>query len=181
MLQVLTYVFSNKLFWNWNGVVRFVSQEVWFDKEFVIWHFLNYCLVQIMSSWSLSIGIGTIFTTNELVDRTKNFKSNESRFICRTLCKERNWRLPVLGRPHRMVAEWVGRSAKNVWVQAYKNAWHVPWSSANSLYTFPTAEGDHECPMPSGRSHNGYVIYFPQIKDQNVLLLINQLIQRLIN
>jgi len=32
------------------------------------------------------------------------------------------------------------------WVQAYKNAWHVPWSSANSLYTFPTAEGG----LPSG-------------------------------
>jgi len=36
MLHVLTYVVSNKLFWNWNGVVRFVSQEVWFDKGFVI-------------------------------------------------------------------------------------------------------------------------------------------------
>jgi len=36
MLQVLTYVFSLKLFWNWNGVVQFVSQEVWFDKGFVI-------------------------------------------------------------------------------------------------------------------------------------------------
>jgi len=35
-------------------------------------------------------------------------------------------------------------------VQAYKNAWHVPWSSANSLYTFPTAKGGHECPLPSG-------------------------------
>jgi len=39
---------------------------------------------------------------------------------------------------------------KKIWVQAYKNAWHVPWSSANSLYTFPTAEGGHECPLPSG-------------------------------
>jgi len=37
-----------------------------------------------------------------------------------------------------------------IWVQAYKNARHVPWSSANSLYTFPTAEGGHECPLPSG-------------------------------
>jgi len=36
MLHVLTYVVSNKLFWNLNGVVRFVSQEVWFDKGFVI-------------------------------------------------------------------------------------------------------------------------------------------------
>jgi len=34
-------------------------------------------------------------------------------------------------------------------VPAYKNAWHVPWSSANSLYTFPTAEGGHKCPLPS--------------------------------
>jgi len=36
------------------------------------------------------------------------------------------------------------------WVQAYENAWHVPWSSANFLYNFPTAEGGHECPLPSG-------------------------------
>ena len=41
-------------------------------------------------------------------------------------------------------------SLQKIWVQAYKNAWHVPWSSANSLYTFPTAEGGHECPLPSG-------------------------------
>jgi len=33
-----------------------------------------------------------------------------------------------------------------IWVQAYKNAWHVPWSSV----TFPIAEGGHECPLPSG-------------------------------
>jgi len=36
ILHALTYVFSIKLFWNWNGDVRFVSQEVWFDKGFVI-------------------------------------------------------------------------------------------------------------------------------------------------
>jgi len=40
-----TPVVCNKLFWKWNGVVWFVSQEVWFDKGFVIWHFRNYCLV----------------------------------------------------------------------------------------------------------------------------------------
>jgi len=39
---------------------------------------------------------------------------------------------------------------QRIWVQAYKNAWHVPWSSAISLYTFPTAQGGHECPLPSG-------------------------------
>jgi len=41
---------------------------------------------------------------------------------------------------------------QKIWVQAYKNAWHavVLWSSANSLYAFPTAEGGHECPLPSG-------------------------------
>jgi len=74
MLHVLTYVVSNKLFWNWNGVVRFVSQEVWFDKGFVIWNFRNYCLVQIVSLWSLSIGVQIISTTNELVDRIRNLK-----------------------------------------------------------------------------------------------------------
>jgi len=36
MLNVSTYVVSNIFFWNWNSIVRFVSQEVWFDKGFVI-------------------------------------------------------------------------------------------------------------------------------------------------
>ena len=66
-----------KLFWNWSGAVRFVSQ----DKGFVIWHLHNYCLVHIVSLWSLSIGGRIIFTTNELVDRIRNFKSNAS-LIC---------------------------------------------------------------------------------------------------
>ena len=78
MLHVLTYVGSNKLFWYWNGVVRFVSQEVWFDKGFVIYKFRNYCWVQIVSLWSLSIGVQIIFTTNEMVDRIKNLKWNAS-------------------------------------------------------------------------------------------------------
>jgi len=71
-----------KLFWNWNGVtcMRFVSQS----KGFVIWHFHNYCLVQIVSLWSLSIGVRIIFTTKEFVDRIRNFKSN----ACR--CKKEN-------------------------------------------------------------------------------------------
>jgi len=30
------------------------------------------------------------------------------------------------------------------WYKRIKNPWHVPWSSANSLYTFPTAEGGHQ-------------------------------------
>ena len=30
---------------------------------------------------------------------------------------------------------------QKIWVQAYTNAWHVPKSTANPLYTFPTAEG----------------------------------------
>jgi len=51
----------------------------------------------------------------------------------------------VFGSPHRMIAEWVGGSA-NIWVQAYKNASHVQGSTANSA----TAEGGHECPLPSG-------------------------------
>ena len=38
---------------------------------------------------------------------------------------------------------------QKIWVQACKIAWHVPWSTANSLYTFLTAEGDHECPLLS--------------------------------
>ena len=80
MLHVLMYVVSGKLFWNWNGVMRFVSQDVWFDKGFVIWNFFNYCLVQTVSLWSLSIGAGIISTTNELVGIIRDFKSNASRF-----------------------------------------------------------------------------------------------------
>ena len=44
---------------------------------------------------------------------------------------------------------------QKIWVQAYKNAWRVPWSTTNSLYTFPTAEGGHECPLPSKSTHAG--------------------------
>jgi len=55
MLRVLTCVVSYKLFWNWIGVVRFVSHEVWFDKGFEIWYFLHCCFLQIVSLWSLSI------------------------------------------------------------------------------------------------------------------------------
>ena len=36
MLRVMTYVVSYKLFWNWIGVVRLVSDEVCTGKEFVI-------------------------------------------------------------------------------------------------------------------------------------------------
>ena len=39
---------------------------------------------------------------------------------------------------------------QKIWMQAYKNAWHVPWSNTNSLYTFPTAKDGHECSLPSG-------------------------------
>jgi len=78
MLHVLTYVVSNKLFWNCNGVVRFVSQEVWFDKGFVIYNFRNDCLVQIVWLWSFSIGVQIIFITNKLLDRIRNLKWNAS-------------------------------------------------------------------------------------------------------
>jgi len=40
-------------------------------------------------------------------------------------------------------------SLQMICIQAYKNAWHVPWSTANSLYTFPTAKGGHKCPFLS--------------------------------
>jgi len=33
----------------WIGVVRFAYHEVWFDKGFLIWHFLHHCLVQIVN------------------------------------------------------------------------------------------------------------------------------------
>jgi len=73
MLRVMTYVVSYKLFWNWIGVVRFVSHEVWFDQGFVNWHFLHYCFVPVVSLWSLSIGVQIIFTTRELVEEQETW------------------------------------------------------------------------------------------------------------
>jgi len=51
---------------------------------------------------------------------------------------------------------------QKIWVQAYKNKWHVPWSSTNSLYTFPTAEGGHECPLPSGLLAQALLLHVDQ-------------------
>ena len=90
MLHVLTYVVSNKLIWYWNRVVQFVSQEVWFDKGFVIWHFRNYCLLQIVSLWSLGIGVQIIFTTNELVDRIKTSNEMHPQMIKKRMFYEKN-------------------------------------------------------------------------------------------
>jgi len=53
------------------------------DKKFPCFYhdlYRTLCLVQIVSLWSFSIGVRIIFTTNELVDRIRNFKSNVSRF-----------------------------------------------------------------------------------------------------
>ena len=36
---------------------------------------------------------------------------------------------------------------QRICVQAYKNEWHVPWSTANSLNTFPGSEACHEYPL----------------------------------
>jgi len=85
MSHVLIHV-SYKLLCNWIGVVQFVSMEVWFDKGFVIWHFLNYCMVQIVSLWSFNIGVRIISTTIELVDRIRNIKLNAS---------HNDWPLPL--------------------------------------------------------------------------------------
>jgi len=63
MSHVFTHVVSYKLFGDWICVVQFVSQEHGFDKRFVIWHFPNYCLEQIVSLWSLSIWVRIVFTT----------------------------------------------------------------------------------------------------------------------
>ena len=41
LLRVNTYDVFCKLFWNWIGVVQFLSHEVWSDEGFVIWHFLS--------------------------------------------------------------------------------------------------------------------------------------------
>ena len=75
MFRVMTHIFSYKLFLNWIGAVRFqvVSHEVYFDKGFVIWHFLYYYFLQIVSVWSMSIWIRVIFNTNELLNQTKQW------------------------------------------------------------------------------------------------------------
>ena len=41
-------------------------------------------------------------------------------------------------------------SLQKIWVQAYKNAWQMAWSTANSLYTFLAAKAGHECSLPLG-------------------------------
>ena len=45
-----TYLWGRLCFvHHWNGVVRFVSQEFWFDKGFVIWNFRNYAVLEFKS------------------------------------------------------------------------------------------------------------------------------------
>jgi len=68
LLRVITYVIFYKLFWNWIGVMRFVSHEVWFDTGFIIWHFLHCCFKQTVSLWLLGTWIWIIFNTNESVN-----------------------------------------------------------------------------------------------------------------
>jgi hypothetical protein len=70
---VMTYVASYKLFWNWIGVVRFVSHEVWFDQGFVIWHFFLCFFFGIVSLWSLITSMQSIFNINELVNPTRHW------------------------------------------------------------------------------------------------------------
>jgi len=82
MLRALTYVVSYKLFWNWIGVVWFVSQEVWSDRGYNIWHFLYKCLVQIVLLWSLIIGVRITFTKNLLVERIRHLKLNAPQNDC---------------------------------------------------------------------------------------------------
>ena len=82
MLRALTYVVSYKLFWNWIGVVWFVSQEVWSDKGYNIWHFLYNCLVQIVLLWSLIIGVRITFTKKLLVERIRPLKLNAPQNDC---------------------------------------------------------------------------------------------------
>jgi len=60
-----------------------------------------------------------------------------------------------------------------MWVQAHKNTWHVPWSSTNSLYTFPTAEGGHECPLSSGVLTQALLQHVDQcMRHENVVITI---------
>jgi len=45
LLRVMTYVVFYQPFWNWIGVVRFVSHEVWSEKDLsriCHWHFLHW-------------------------------------------------------------------------------------------------------------------------------------------
>jgi len=79
MLRVVTYVVPYQLFGIELALCDLtVSQEDWFDKGFVIWHFLDYCLAPIVLLWSLSIGVRTIFTTTESIDKIRDLKLNAS-------------------------------------------------------------------------------------------------------
>ena len=88
MFRVMTHIFSYKLFLNWIGAVRFqvVSHEVYFDKGFVIWHFLYYYFLQIVSVWSMSIWIRVIFNSYELVNQTRNWNQPQTRFSYEKKC-----------------------------------------------------------------------------------------------
>ena len=67
------------------GINCFGIEMVLYDlylktKDLLFWHFHEYCLVQIVSLWSLSIRVRIISTINDLVGRIRNFKSNASWF-----------------------------------------------------------------------------------------------------
>ena len=124
----------------------------WFDRKFVIRHFLNYCLVHIVSLWPLSIGVRIIFTTNELVDGIKNFKSNAS----------------LNDKDQVIVWKNMRRRPDFLWTKMRRRQ-----DLSNQMHRRPdclTKSSWEVCPIDK------YVIHFAQITVQNLLLLINPLI-----
>ena len=76
-----------------------------------------------------------------------------TRIFCRTLCIERNW-LPVLGSPHRMVAQ-----------------------TLYVVYTFTTADGGHECLLPSGALTQALQQHVDQCMRREDVVKMNMLAQ----
>jgi len=73
MLQVFTYIVSHEKFWNWIDVVRFVSRDL--TKGLLI----DTCFTTVCYKWCCCnhwYWSSIIYTTNELIERIRNLKSN---------------------------------------------------------------------------------------------------------
>ena len=59
-------------------------------KGLLFENFRNYCLVQIVSWWSLSIGVQIIFTTNKWYTGLKTWNEMQPRLIVKRIFYENN-------------------------------------------------------------------------------------------
>jgi len=118
-----------------------------FTKSVLFDTFVNYCLVQIVSLRWLSIIVPIVFTTNKLIDRIKHFKRHAS--------------------PNDFMKK----------MRRRPDCFHETKCAAGKTYQTKCAAGRIFWLSPHGYSIlMQYVIYFPRITAQNLLLLINWLI-----